>query len=287
MFRYDYQLPGKKKGNKRAWFYKEDFVGHRPCLLKDGRIRTSTHDFKDEQELRDFLDRLIPLHMYGVTVEMDNGRHEYVHTADAVPLTHAVQRWLGAMAHLDERCPDGGVSSISPDIGCESPAKPDSWETTHKEEDPKGSSNYIHALAPDEEDKDCFYRLDYNFETCTPALQDGDIDRSLLRTSRPELSTFLSSYPLTADQANIISTILDNVDHINIDRLFKALLPSFVEAVECGVARKIANEEIEVDYQDVEDWMLDIIEDVETNGIGRLPTLREILSKTTSVQRWK
>lgn len=288
MYRYDAKLPKKKPDeDKVLWFYKEDFVGHRPCRLKDGRIRTSTHDFADEQELRDFIERLISQKWYGVTVEMPNGRIECVHPKDAVLLTHAIQRWLGAMAHLDERCPEGGISDIHPDPGCSSPAGPDSWNETHKADDPKGLSNYIFAIAPEEDDCEQFYRLDYNFETCPAALQDGDVDRSLLRSARPELSTFISSYPLTSNQANILSTVLSNIDHINVDRLFKNLLPSFAEAVECGVARKIANEDSMADYQDVEEWMLDILEDVEANGIGTLPTLRQVLSKSTVVQLWK
>jgi len=278
MYRYDARHPKTKPGkDKVLWFYKEDFVGHRPCRLKDGRIRTSTHDFADEQELRAFIKNLMSTYWY----QGQDGSFEKL-MPNAVPLTHAIQRWLGAMAHLDELCPEGGISDIAVDIACGHVQGSTSSEARNA-----SSTSHIFALAPGEEDCEQFYPLDYNFETCPAALQDGDVDRSLLRSARPELSTFISSYPLTSNQANILSTVLGNIDHINLERLFKNLMPSFAEAVECGVARKIANEDSMADYQDVEEWMLDIFEDVEAHGIGSLPTLRQVLSKSTTVQLWK
>lgn len=270
MYRYDARHPKTKPNeDKVLWFYKEDFVGHRPCRLKDGRIRTSTHDFADEQELREFLKRLCSIYWY------DEGEGPLEQAIpNSVPLTHSIQRWLGAMAHLDEHCPESGISDIAMDIAC------GNMESN-------SSTSHIFTLAPGEKDSEQFYQLDYNFETCPAALQDGDVDRSLLRSARPELSTFISSYPLTSNQANILSTILSNIDHINVDRMFKSLLPSFAEAVECGIARKIASEQSLSEYSDVEEWMLDILEDIEANGIGSLPTLRQVLSKNTSIQLWK
>lgn len=276
------------KKEERVWLFKEDFVGHKPCLLPDGRVRTATHDFESIDALKaylwDFGQRCHGVEEYhSVPVyEYDDEGNEHFIGAEPKPTwvyhedtdRRAVLRWIGAMCDLDRLCPDSGVVNIIPEC------------LKH----PNNVVTQVFASAPDAGEGECelFLDINYDLDSCCSALQDDDVDKSVLTSARPELSTFATTYPLSTAQASIISTILGNIEFINTERLFNLLLPVFVEAVDCGINRRIANNELMStdDPAEVEAWMINIIKEAHANGIGKLPTVKEVLNKSKTIQFW-
>lgn len=286
---FKYKKPNDKRKPEQVWLFKEDFVGHNPCLLADGRVRTSTHDFENIEELKAYLYEFaqgchgneryfdVPLYQY----DDEGNEHEVGITQEMRIVYHpdtdrrAVLRWIGAMCGLDRLCPDSGVSTLFPDAG--SSRTPDEIDT-------------VFASAPDagKENAEMFLPISYELDACCSALQDEDVDKDVLTTARPELSTFATTYPLSTAQASIVSTILGNIEYINTDRLFNLLLPVFVEAVDCGLNRRIANNELMStnDPAEVEEWMINIIKEAMNGDIGKLPTVKEVLNKSKTIQFW-
>ncbi len=254
--------------DKTKLLYREDFVGQRPCLLADGTIRTNTQDFSSVEELQDYL----------LT-------RDYIFAVD-VDKTHAENRWIGAMAGLDQKDyhPVAGFSFL---VVPGRKGEDGSYDLTAGERLCAESYTYNNPVSGGVEPVSQL-EMDFNLPTCPASVTAPEVDREVLRNARPELSTFTAKYPLTATQASVLTVILDNIEHINLDRLFKSLLPSFVEAIEVGMSRRIIDDEfIKTDnYSDVYQWMREILELVEAEGIDRLPTVKEVLNKNITTRYW-
>lgn len=111
------------------------------------------------------------------------------------------------------------------------------------------------------------------------------LDAERLCKATPDNSMFMTSYPLSNHQANIIRTILSNVEGVDIRSMFQCLLPIYLEAKASSKARrKIITADTKESREQAEDLALIDLEEVldlntEPSLIANLPTLKECLSE--------
>ena len=97
--------------------------------------------------------------------------------------------------------------------------------------------------------------LVFNTDVLTKAIQDDSTYADTSKTSNlssqrliaacPETTVFTTTYPLTDKQADIVSTILNSVDRLDLEALMGRLLPSYLEAKRVSYERASALLDIE------------------------------------------
>lgn len=108
------------------------------------------------------------------------------------------------------------------------------------------------------------------------------LNSSRLVAACPETTVFTTSYPLTEEQAEIISSIFSSIDRIDLTALMARLLPSYLESKRVSHQRAEAIEEMDsidlVDVVDADDTLLETIA-LNINKYATLPTLKMVMSK--------
>ena len=95
----------------------------------------------------------------------------------------------------------------------------------------------------------------------------------------------MTSYPLSKHQARIVRTILANIEGVDTESMFKALLPSYLQAKAASKPRrKIVSADNQESREEASDLALIDLEEIldlktEPNLISNLPTLKECMSE--------
>ena len=109
------------------------------------------------------------------------------------------------------------------------------------------------------------------------------LNSARLISACPETTVFTTSYPLNAQQAETLQTILSAIDRLDLEALFSRLLPSFLEAKRVDYKRSelmntMRSTEL-IDLVNEDDDLLEVaISKMEE--LVKLPTLRTVMSTT-------
>ena len=112
-----------------------------------------------------------------------------------------------------------------------------------------------------------------------------NLDTERLCKATPDNSMFMTSYPLSSHQAKILSTILSNIEGVDIENLFINLLPTYQEAKAATKSRrKIITADTKESLETLNDLALIDLEEMldlaqEPSLIAKLPTLKECMSE--------
>jgi hypothetical protein len=119
-------------------------------------------------------------------------------------------------------------------------------------------------------------------ETYQDTSRTSKLNSSRLVAACPETTVFTTSYPLTEDQAEIISSIFGAIDRIDLRALVARLLPSYLESKRVSFERSNTINEMDnidlVDVVDADDTLLESIA-LNINEFAQLPTLKTVMSK--------
>jgi len=120
--------------------------------------------------------------------------------------------------------------------------------------------------------------LDFSFTQCPPCLQKDQVDKGVLRDARPDLSVFISQYPLQPAHANALRLLLSNIEHVDCRKLVHDLEPYIQEAIACGLALKNNNNYASTEILDEIDSVVKSVNEKVKATEDSLPTVKEILS---------
>ena len=234
-----------------------NFQEHHPCKLADGTIRTLTRDFDSTEAL----------------IEWIRCKDTELSLTDVYWLTSMTEiltviefsdhlRYLTEFSIVIDSATDKILAEYTLEEASSCPKEP-----PHK--DQRAEFSYLDTGKAGE--------LKNKIKECPSCLQKEVVDKQVLCDARPDLSVFISDYPLHPVHAQMLRAILNNIEFINVGFLFDELLPYYLQAITCGEVFKLKGS---TNYQErVEDTMEAMAETLKTDPQNcELPTVKEILS---------